>query len=87
MNPNPRMSVQGYYFPLSEDIYDTLNSALYKLQLIIISEYFAEHPPAGSYSKCIWTLQKYSFFCSRVLMYFLKDFTINLLSTLEVSAT
>lgn len=28
MNFNSRKSVQGYYFPLNGDIYDTLNPAL-----------------------------------------------------------
>lgn len=35
---NSHKSVQGYYFPVKGDIYDTLNPAL---QLIIISECIA----------------------------------------------
>lgn len=46
-------SLQGYYFPLSGDIYDTLNQAWQKLQLIIISKCIASNPTASSYSECI----------------------------------
>lgn len=43
MNFNPNRPVKGYHFPLNGDIYDTLNPALQKLQLIIFSEALLEH--------------------------------------------
>lgn len=43
MNFNPHRPVKGYHFPLNRDIYDTLNAALQKLQLIKFSEALLEH--------------------------------------------